>query len=170
MKARVSHSSQSMPQILILKNTLRRKIGWSVVLGDIFTPKRMQECQQIVDHAYLKLLDEMKEEIDGLADAYTKASKDPAAAEPIIKQTIPLAFSIKKRMEELGFSLGFEVAQSLYNYIKAATRYHPDVMVVVCKHAAILQIVLENKITDDGGATGQELILSLRKLIRKKKL
>ena len=144
-----------MPYMLPADHALRRKIGRNVNLEEIFTLEKIAQCQEIVNHAHAESLVEMKAKVDRLGEEFVGAAEDPVRAALVLKEGGMQALTIKKKMEELGFSFGFEAAGSLYEYLHAVPAYSPDVMLVVCKHVAVLNIIL------------RETLANLRKLARK---
>jgi len=147
-------------------NFLRRKIG-SAAMSEIFTLEKIEACQRRVDESMSESLQEMQTQVTTLGEEYMKASKDPAYAAAALTKGNELAFFIKRRMETLNFIFGYRVAESLYNYTKATAIFTPDVLLVVCKHVAVLNIIIHQRITGAGGAMEAELLANLKTLIAK---
>lgn len=161
-----SHSNDNTSYITPARHTLRKKIG-KTPLNKIFTATKLQQAQQLIDDAHAEFLSELQTQVIVLGDEFMSAAGDPKQTEAVLKKTADLSFLIKKRMEGIGFLFGFKVAQSLCDYIDKTTHYHPDVLLVVSKHIAVLNNVLKDGIIGDGGPVGRELLANLQKLIRK---
>ncbi|MDE3037286.1 MAG: hypothetical protein KGJ21_02345 [Pseudomonadota bacterium] len=162
-----SLADNGRPHLMPRDNALRRKIGRHVSLGQIFTLERMQECQQMLNTLQADFLKEMEDHLVIISDLYRQAENDSASATSMIHAATDVAFIIKTRMEALGFPFGFAVAKSLYEYMQAAPAYSSDALMVVCKHVAVLNIIIKEKITDGGGQIGEEMLDNLKKLVRK---
>jgi hypothetical protein len=147
--------------------TIRKKIGQGVQLHNIFTPEKIKECQEIVDKACANF---SKEALDNLAIIeleYTKVAGNIANSKPYIDNICKMVFALKGQAEALGFTLGYEVAKSLHDYLLRPFRSDQESLLVVRKHLDILETVLRENILGEGGAMGRELLEHLAKLIRK---
>ncbi len=155
------------PYLTIPENILRRKIGAHVKLSDIFTADKIHECQDIIDQALADLLREMETELAGAGNAYIICVDDRAQAAKALEKVAAVAGSIKHRMESLDFAFGFRVAQSLCDYLCGALASSQDTLLIVCKHIAVLNIIIRDQVKGDGGIMGQEILGNLDTLIKK---
>jgi hypothetical protein len=153
--------------LTIPDNTLRKKIGRRVALADIFTAEKLQHCQQLLDQAQKEFIQEMETQLNEIGSAYIKAMENPAQVEEALKKAAETIFIIKKRMESLNFVFGYSVAKSLSDYLQATPTRDSDSMIVVCKHLAVLNIILKDSIKGDGGVVGKEMMGNLQSLIQK---
>jgi hypothetical protein len=147
--------------------TLRKKIGEHVVLSQIFTPEKINQCQQMADEMLAGFREELETQLVELGNVYMKAMHDPAPVTSAMQEGKQLSFLLKKSMENLNYKLGYQVAKSLCDYTQGRTNCNAEVFLVICKHIAVLNIILKDGIKGDGGAMGQELMVNLQSLIQK---
>lgn len=148
-------------------NVLRRKIGANVNLGKIFTPEKIMQCQEMIDKTLAGFLQEMEVQLAAVGNEYARSADKPETARRALQAVAEVALAIKKSMEALDYAFGFKVAQSLYEYIRSAHPQGPDVSLIVCKHIAVLQIIIRDQIRGEGGTLGQDMLTNLRNLIKK---
>jgi len=147
--------------------TIRKKIGQSVQLHSIFTPEKIKDCQEIVDKACDNFSEEALNNLAVIELEYTKAVANIANSKSYIKNIANMVFALKGQAETLGFTLGYEVAKSLHDYILRSFKGDKESLLVIRKHLDILETVLKENIRGDGGAMGSELLEHLTKLIKK---
>lgn len=167
MSRRAALTNKDASRVMAPDNKLRRKIGVNVLLDDIFTPERIKECQEMLDTVHEGFLREMQQEIIVLGDEYMHAADHAEQQAALLEKSVERAFNIKSRMESLGFSFGFEVAKSLYRFLCDTPLCNEENITVVCKHVAVLNLIVKEGITDDGGHLGREMLADLQKLIKK---
>ncbi len=155
------------PRLLAPDNSLRKKIGMNVALSDIFTPEKVKDCQDMLDQAHTEFARELEEQINAIGNEYMKAVDNPAQAKESMEKAADIAFVVKKRMESLNFVFGYHVAQSLSDYMQEVSTRDSDSLLVVCKHIAVLNIILKDGIKGDGGSVGREMLANLKTLIEK---
>lgn len=148
-------------------NALRKKIGAEVELAQIFTPEKIEACQHMMEDALAAFLREMEGQLVSIDDEYNKAAANPIELEPAMKRMAELAFLMKKSMETLNFVFGYQVTKSLYDYLHETTAAGPNTLLVICKHIAVLNIILKDGIKGDGGAMGKEMLANLQALVKK---
>lgn len=165
MPARSMDNGSNRPLLILPDYALRRKIG-GVKLASLFTPERIQECQAMVDQALAELLEEMERQLVQAGDAYI-ASGDGAGTAQALNDLAEAAASIRHCMESLGYSFGYEVARLLADYIRSLPPEHPDALLVICKHIAVLNLIIRDRISGDGGNLGKDILKNLRGLIQK---
>ncbi len=77
------------------------------------------------------------------------------------------SFIIKGRADGLGYKLLASVADSLCKYSENYLHKAQANDMVIQKHLAIMELVIKNNISGDGGKLGRELLESLQLLIAK---
>jgi hypothetical protein len=145
-------------------NPLRKKIG-NVRLEAIFTAEKIRQCQTMVDDALGELLQEMETQLAQVGGKFvgTAGEDTPIALEGMAE----VIASIKKRMESLNFLFGYRVAESLGDYIHSGQAGERDSLLIVCKHIAVLNLIIRDRIGGDGGDMGRDMLENLRELVRK---
>lgn len=156
-------------QILPPEYSLKEKIGKHINLRDIFTPERIAAAQQIIDDTQAEFINWAQQDLTILEEAYRTLEKhignaDVAAPLTAIRKT---AFSLKCQSGTFGFTLGSDVAKSLYDYSMHHERYTQENLAVIRKHIDALHVILHQNIQGSGAQLGEELMDNLRKLVSK---
>jgi len=147
--------------------TIRKKLGPNVKIEHIFTPEKIAECQGIINKAYQDFFGDALNNLKAIEDEYKLAKADMLQAKKHIDKIAELALKLKEQAGNLGLILGFDVAKSLHDYVLNSFQAKEGSFLVVEKHIDVLNIVLKEKMLGGGGQTGQELVASLAKLIKK---
>jgi hypothetical protein len=156
-----------MPYAIEVENSLRGKIGANVSLGQLFSQDRIKECEQLIAAAHNDFLREARDMLGVMTRLYDDAAAEPKEMGDIMGHIAQCAFSVKALCENLGFSLGFEVARSLYDYGTRMKQFDAAKLVVIRKHLDVLAVVLGDEMKGDGGALGREMQDSLALLVKK---
>lgn len=148
-------------------SSIRKKIG-AIKIEDIFTKERLKECEAIIEKAHEDFIKEVIEIWERILVEFITLSSNPEQREVIITRIANEAFTIKGKLDELGYGLGMNIAKSLYDFASKDT--NPEChMTIYSKHIDAINTVLRKSIKGDGGAVGNEMLQALDTLIKKLK-
>lgn len=147
-------------------SSIRKKIGGSIKIEDIFTKERLQECEAIIEKAHEDFIKEVVEMWEVILVDFITLSSNPDRSADIIKKIAADAFTIKGKLDELGYGLGMNIAKSLYDFAVKDTTPERH-MTIYSKHVDAINTVLKKNIKGDGGVVGEEMLKALSALIGK---
>lgn len=147
-------------------NPLKRAIG-SLNMNKFFTPEKIKECQELLDDANTKFLDEAFSQTEVMEKLHCDANHDTSLAAENIKSICQIAYQMKSRMEALGFVFCYEISDSLYQYSRKLSTYNQTSFMVIAKHIHALQAAMRENCAGDGGTIGKEMVEMLSQLVKK---
>jgi hypothetical protein len=147
-------------------SSIRKKIGDSVRMEEVFSKERIQECQVIIDNAHVNFFKDVLDLWQVMINDFASMREDPAQAYVITQKIASEAFEIKGKLDEVGYSLGMNIAKSLYDF--AINDSTPEKhMVIYSKHIDAMNTVIKSNLSGNGGEIGDNMLEALEALIKK---
>lgn len=158
-------TENDIPYMVIPENRIQKKLGISSSMRQAFSPEAINRCQRMMDDAYDSFYAEMQKEVGLLQQEIARVEKSsdiwPVAAQKITAITD----DIRKKFETTGGLFGYQVARSLYQYVKSSPDCSHDVLMTVQKHLEIMEMVAHNIRVD--AETESAVLGSLAALVHK---
>ncbi len=139
---------------------IKEILGKEVELSKVFSKEKIIACQKIINSAKNNFFDTAKKELSELKKLLKSNIDSQNDDEDIIK---PLA-SIRSQAETLGFILITQVCDYIIKYYESETMDNKKRIRIIDKLVDTLKLAFDQKIKDDGGPLGKELLLNLRKI------
>lgn len=149
-----------------VKNSLREKLGSNVRMDKIFTPERIQACQQVIDTKQADMLMGVMGTLGSMEAAYHQLVTRPENAKKQLNTLAELAHSIRGKLDALGYSCGAHIAQSLVTYGKEG-RVHEKSSIICRQHMDVLNHVIKFKLSGNGGEYGEVVTQEIERLVKK---
>jgi len=146
---------------------LKKMIGEDVNIKEVFSEESVAKAQKSIDKHQDSFLDWASQDIALLNEYYAKSVESPSSREAAIIAIEEIADRLKSQAGTFNFGLATLVAKSLEKFCNLHPNPHNDHLVVIRKHIDTLTVIFNQKIMDDGGAIGNELLDSLSKLVEK---
>lgn len=148
--------------------SLKNKIGKDLPIGEVLTTENIKEAQQVINASQEDFVKWVENDLKMLESYFKQAYADAENALEAVVNIQKYAFSIKSQSGTFGYDLGSAIAKSLYdfcenNYVVGDNKH----ILVIRKHIDALNTIFHQKITGDGGATGQAVYQALGKMITK---
>lgn len=147
--------------------TLKKLVGDTVDLKQIFSAENISKAQGVIDTHKESFLEWIKNDMQTLEDQFAQAQANPADSADAIKKLAKAAFIIKSQAGTFGFSLATLVAKSLDDFCNQTFRPSQEHLTVIRKHIDALQVIFHKNIMGDGAQIGKELSGNLQKLVAK---
>jgi len=122
------------------------------------------------EQAITEMTSEAKDYLEGeaaeLRAACAQASRHLESLDPADCQRIMTAAnSLRDVAGTFGYGLVSEIATSLYTLVSNPSWSDPQVLTVVDLHTDAIEAILRQNLKNDGGATGNAIVASLRKAV-----
>lgn len=88
------------------ESAIRKKIGKSVKLEEIFTPEKIRECQSIIEKAHEGFHKDILDIWQFIINDFSEFTKNPKQGSTLITQINKNAFLIKGKLDAVGYNLG----------------------------------------------------------------
>lgn len=155
------------PYAVLPVNNLKKKIGSNVSLNKIFTPEKIQACQQLIDDSQQKFVEAARECWMELEKTYDAMGGSEAQFHAHIRNILKSTHAFKSHMETLDRKLGFEAAHSLHGFCSKLAKPSNGALVVIKKHMEIMKTALSGEKTTTSAVLDDEIIKNLALLIKK---
>ena len=149
--------------ILPPNNALREQLGEATAL---FTEQAILNAQHELASAEDEFLIWAKDDISTLKNAYTQLALDHNNS-TAARLLVDAAYSIRSQAGIFGYSLGTEISAMLVQFLTEHPHPKGEQLVVVRKHIEAITVIFTQQIKDSAQTVGEELIKSLKILIRK---
>jgi len=154
-------NDKEQPEIIAYEadQSLRKMVGKTTVLTDIFTKDKIAASQKLIDEAKDSFFDRAKPDMDAISELV----KDKAAAEnyqELCRHLFQPVCNIKSQADIFGFPLISCVCKYLIEYSEASAKKAMTAkdIFLIGKLVEALQRAFKNKIVDAGGAIEKELV------------
>ncbi len=145
--------------------TLKKAIG-NVEMSKMLDEAVVAQAQQNVDSKQEDFLQWIGEDIAKLERAFTDLTVKLKPGNLHLEELRRIAISIKSQAGTFGFTLASSVARSLYTFCDNFGFTEAQAL-VLRKHIDAIKLILQKRITGDGGPVGQELLKDMAKLVSK---
>lgn len=146
-------------------HALKRKLGRDVDIKGIFTPAAIASADSALAESREDFFTSAAGMIERMEEAYARAPASAADAPAAAGDIVHLSGLLKSRAEALGFDLLAHVCKSLYGFCSGSFRAgDEEQLVVLRKHLDILQLIMRERIREDGGESGRSLLAELERL------
>ena len=147
---------------------IRNLIGVNTRLEEIFTQERIAASQKVLDDARGSFFSHARGDLVRLEELATKNTAAPDKCEPVFEEMISAAANLRGHAEIFGYGLvaaicGHIADLATPNGHSAAARIQLTGDLI-----RMLGIAIREKVTDDTGAVGRELKVSLGSLRSRK--
>lgn len=144
---------------------IRKLIGDDVVLSEIFTEDRIQACAKLISIARNTFFDITATELNMLE----RLAMAPVVAEDesrnFIAGIVVHAGNIKGQAEILGFTLIARICGQIAQACHVTHQRQDVKRMLITKMVETLRLAYKQKITDEGGAIGQEILAQLERIL-----
>lgn len=147
-------------------STARQKAAEPAKLQDMFTAERMRDCEAILGKPREGVFKDALGAWEAILVNFMVLSSNPEKSPTIVKVIARDAFIVKEKLGAIGYSLGAQIADSLYEF--AAKDKNPQYHAVIySKHIDTINTIIKFNLKGDGGAAGKEMTNALSILIKK---
>lgn len=143
--------------------TLRKQLA---PLADILTDDVVAAAQIELLKAESEFVEWARDDIAILESAYAQLKAQPGNPSAH-RALLDAAYSIKSQAGIFGYDLGTGIGGMLVTYLTEHTDIRDEKLTVVRKHIDAIVVIFNQKIKEAGREIGQELLNSLRALIKK---
>jgi chemotaxis protein histidine kinase CheA len=152
-------------QIINAPNNLRKaKMGSGKGKLD---PAILERAEKVVEKIQSDYTDWADDDLGSLETALTQLQSGNGDRDAVFKDLYRISLDIKGSGGSFGFLLMSEVAASLNDFLAESNDLNALDVDVVAQHVSALRAIYVESIRDDGGNTGQALLIGLQKLVEK---
>lgn len=146
-----------------LPKTLKQKLATGVKdAGEPpFDPEMLKAAEDKIQNMATDYSDWVKESIEELQQAHHRAVEDPEQAADQFAVMHTLALELRGQGGIFGYPLISQFGKSLYDITKEHAVISPQLLDLVDSHIDLVKIVINQKVSGDGGDTGRQLLQSL---------
>lgn len=145
-------------------HSLKKMIGEDVELTSIFTTEKIKRCQTIIDEAKAGFFDTVRGDMARLETAMARAQELESRPQEFYNIILVPTQNIKGQALAFGFPLITRICGYIVGYCSSSKQTTHIAQQLIRKLLEALHFAVQNKITDDGGAVGRELLKSLEAL------
>lgn len=144
---------------------IRQLIGADVVLSDIFTEDRIQACARLIDLARNTFFEITNTELNMLERLAGAPVVREDESRNFIAGIVVHANNIKGQAEILGFTLIARICAQIALACHATHQQQDIKRILITKMVETLRLAYKQKITDEGGAVGKEILAQLDRIL-----
>jgi CheY-like chemotaxis protein len=153
-----------------LPNTLKEKVAGGFSGGDVkgeLPSSLIAEAEEQLERAGLDFTNWALEYLSKLSDLCTQALMEPGRRSAQFGEIHTLALELRGQGGTFGYPLITRIGKMLYDCTGEGCREDDKAVEVVKCHIDSMRAILREKMGGDGGKTGQQLIMGLKKSIEK---
>lgn len=154
--------TQSNVKIIKADYKLKNKIGANVDLKKIFTEEKIKQANNIIEANNDEIVESLTKQMNVL-----RGYKGKNLSYNELRTVQDVSLTIKSNAGMANYPLASAIARSLFIFIENKQALSSEDIIVMDAHIDSLNGVFTNKITDDGGTIGTEILKSLSILINK---
>lgn len=140
-----------------LKDLLDEESG----LAEIFTPERIEACQKLVADAGASFFTDVRGSFETLKLKFSQLIKSNGQNSVLFDEISLIANDIRGQAALFGYELISHITTQIIDCCKASQKTKTIHMSLAKELLSALQLVLDNKIVDDGGELGKSLMADL---------
>lgn len=144
---------------------IRQLIGNEVVLREIFTEEKIQACAKLISTARDSFFDVTLTELNMLERLAMAPVVEESEGANFISGIIAHANNIRGQADMLGFTLVTRICTQMAVTCLALHQGQEAKRFLISKMVEILRLAFKQKITDDGGAIGKEIMAQIDRVI-----
>jgi chemotaxis protein histidine kinase CheA len=130
-------------------------------------PAILERAEKVVEKIQSDYTDWADDDLGSLETALTQLQSGNGDRDAVFKDLYRISLDIKGSGGSFGFLLMSEVAASLNDFLAESNDLNALDVDVVAQHVSALRAIYVESIRDDGGNTGQALLIGLQKLVEK---
>lgn len=156
-------------QEVIIENpdrSLKQMLGADLTAEELFDEQVVGEAQEAITHMAHDFSNWVMVDINRLEHAYNALKEEPDN-KLYLKEIASIALTVKSQSGTFGYDLATEVGKLLYQYADELAQVNDVHLTVIRKHIDTLYVIFHQQTLGNGAALGDELIVSLKKLIEK---
>ncbi|MGB4102418.1 MAG: hypothetical protein WBK91_11000 [Alphaproteobacteria bacterium] len=146
---------------------IRNLIGEDVVLKDVFTEDRIQACARLIDQAKNTFFEITNTELNMLAQLAAAPVIQEDESKSFIAGIVARADNIKGQAEILGFTLIARICMQISAVCHASRQRYDVKLLLITRMVDTLRLAYKQKITDEGGVIGKEILAQLDRILGK---
>ena len=152
-------SDDDLVQFTPASRSLQKKAGGP---KGKFNRFKLEAAQGKINERADQFMKEVGAEINALRSAHAQIAEKPDAADPEAAAQIALhAREVKGLAGTFGFDLLTQIGDSLYEFASDISKLDSKRIGLMGAHIDAMELVVQNKITGDGGDTARELLNTL---------
>lgn len=152
---------------IIFPNRLREKVGGVPGKMGTIDPELLKKAESKVSEIAASYNDTARDDIADLQSAFINCRDAGDDQTPYIRAMNTMVHNIRGQGGSFGYPLLTEFATSLFDFTDGLTAASPQQLDIIKAHIDTMHIVVQQKISGDGGEVGRQLQDSLKKAITK---
>ncbi len=144
-------------------HSLRDQLG---TMQELLTPEVVAAADAAMQMRTPEVIAWARDDIGALQSSYAQLQSSPADT-AALQALQAAARSIVAQAEQMGYALGARIGAMLVAYLQAHAAIAPQQLTVIGKHIDAVAVIFTQQIRDHAPAVGEELVVSLQKLIVK---
>lgn len=148
---------------------IRQLIGNDVILKEIFTEEKIQACAKLISTARDSFFEITLTELNMLERLAMAPVVEESEGANFIAGIIAHANNIRGQAEMLGFVLVARICAQMAVTCLALHQAQDTKRFLIAKMVEVLRLAYKQKISDDGGAIGKEILAQIDRVLAERR-